>query len=193
MRKALLLLFIGMLLGQVALAQANKSITEGNTYYRNGQFDLAERSYREALQKDQQNAIAQNNLASALYKQRRYDEAEKIWGTLGTNNPTKPIKATSFYNQGVIYSKQKELDKSIDSYKAALRNDPNDKQARENLQKALLEKKKQQQEQQNQQKQKSSMSQSQAEKQLQQLQEKEKNIRERMQQGQGGTPMQKDW
>jgi Ca-activated chloride channel family protein len=191
--RTLLLLFVGIVLQQTVFAQVNKSITEGNTFYRNGQYDLAERSYREALQKDQQNAIAQNNLGNALYKQRRYDEAEKIWGTLGTNNPAKPVKATSFYNQGVIYSKQKELDKSIEAYKAALRNDPTDKQARENLQKALLEKKKQQQEQQSQQKQKSSMSQSQAERQLQQLQEKEKNIRERMQQGQGGTPMPKDW
>jgi tetratricopeptide (TPR) repeat protein len=103
------------------------------------------------------------------------------------------VKATSYYNQGVIYSKLKDLDNSIEAYKSALRNDPNDKDARENLQKALLEKKKQQQDQQNQQKQKSSMNQSQAEKKLQQLQEKEKNIRERMQQGQNGSPMPKDW
>lgn len=191
--RTLLLLLIAVCGHSTLLAQANKSITEGNNFYRNGQYDLAGKSYREALQKEQGNATAQYNLASALYKQRKYDEAEKIWGTLGTTSTTKPVKATSFYNQGVIYSKQKELDKSIEAYKAALRNDPNDKQARENLQKALLEKKKQQQDQQNQQKQKSSMSQSQAEKQLQQLQEKEKNIRERMQQGQGGTPMPKDW
>jgi len=190
--KTLLFLLLGMFFQSAVWAQVNKSITEGNNFYRNRQYDLAEKSYREALQKEQGNATAQYNLASTLYKQRKYDEAEKIWGTLGTASTTKSVKATSFYNQGVIYSKQKELDKSIEAYKAALRNDPTDKQARENLQKALLEKKKQQQEQQNQQKQKSSMSQSQAEKQLQQLQEKEKNIRERMQQGQG-TPMPKDW
>ena len=191
--RTLLLLLIGVCCHNTLVAQVNKAITEGNNFYRNGQYDQAEKSYRAALQKEQGNATAQYNLASALYKQRKYDEAEKIWGTLGTNSTTKSVKATSFYNQGVIYSKQKELDKSIEAYKASLRNDPNDKQARENLQKALLEKKKQQQEKQNQQKQKSSMSQSQAEKQLQQLQEKEKNIRERMQQGQGGTPMSKDW
>jgi Ca-activated chloride channel homolog len=191
--RILLLLLIGIGSHFSLLAQVNKTITEGNNFYRNGQYDLAEKSYRDALQKEQGNATAQYNLASALYKQRKYDEAEKIWGTLGATNSTKAVKATSFYNQGVIYSKQKELDKSIEAYKASLRNDPNDKQARENLQKALLEKKKQQQEQQNQQKQKSSMSQSQAEKQLQQLQEKEKNIRERMQQGKNGTPMPKDW
>lgn len=191
--RTLVLLLIGVCAQSTLMAQANEAITEGNTFYRNGQYDMAERSYREALQEEQGNATAQYNLASALYKQRKYDEAEKIWGALGVNSTEKSIKATSFYNQGVIYSRQKELDKSIEAYKAALRNDPTDKQARENLQKALLEKKKQQQEQQNQQKQKSSMSQSQAERQLQQLQEKEKNIRERMRQGQGGTPMQKDW
>jgi len=191
--RTLLLLLMGICGHSMLWAQVNKTITEGNNFYRNGQFDMAERSYREALQKEQGNATAQYNLASALYKQRKFDEAEKIWGSLGTNSTEKSVKATSFYNQGVIYSRQKELDKSIEAYKAALRNDPNDKQARENLQKALLEKKKQQQEQQNQQKQKSSMSQSQAERQLQQLEEKEKNIRERMQQGKNGTPMPKDW
>jgi Ca-activated chloride channel homolog len=191
--RTLLVLLIGIGSSHGLMAQVNKSLTEGNNFYRNGQYDLAEKSYREALQKEQNNATAQYNLASALYKQRKYDESEKIWGTLGSTSATKSVKATSFYNQGVIYSKQKELDKSIEAYKASLRNDPADKQARENLQKALLEKKKQQQDQQNQQKQKSSMSQSQAEKQLQQLQEKEKNIRERMQQGKNGTPMPKDW
>jgi Ca-activated chloride channel family protein len=191
--KRWLLIIAGVVFGFMAWAQINDFINEGNSYYRNGQFDLAEGSYRKAVEHEGTNATAQYNLASALYKQRKFDEAEKIWGTLGSKSESKPVKATSFYNQGVIYSKLKELDKSIEAYKASLRNDPDDKQARENLQKALLEKKKQQQDQQNQQKQKSSMNQSQAEKQLQQLQEKEKNIRERMQQGQGGTPMPKDW
>ncbi|ANE51158.1 tetratricopeptide repeat protein [Flavisolibacter tropicus] len=191
--RVLLLLLIGIGSYSSLQAQVNKTITEGNNFYRNGQYDLAEKSYRDALQQEQGNATAQYNLASALYKQRKYDEAEKIWGSLGSTGSAKSVKATSFYNQGVIYSKQKDLDNSIEAYKASLRIDPNDKQTRENLQKALLEKKKQQQEQQQQQKQKSSMSQSQAEKQLQQLQEKEKNIRERMQQGQNGKPMPKDW
>src|SRR5687767_11888202 len=124
--RALLLLVIGLCSQFGLLAQANKSITEGNTFYRNGQYDLAEKSYREALQNEQSNATAQYNLASALYKQRKYDEAEKAWGSLGSTSTVKPIKATSFYNQGVIYSRQKELDKSIEAYKAALRNDPND-------------------------------------------------------------------
>src|SRR5688572_20829106 len=109
--RALLLLVIGVCGHFTLWAQVNKTITEGNAFYRNGQYDLAEKSYREALQKEQGNATAQYNLASALYKQRKYDEAEKIWGTLGTTSTAKPVKATSFYNQGVIYTKQKELDK----------------------------------------------------------------------------------
>ena len=39
-------------------------------------------------------------------------------------------------------SQQKKLEESIDAYKNALRQNPNDKEARENLQKALLELKK---------------------------------------------------
>ena len=39
----------------------------------------------------------------------------------------------------MILSQQKNLEESIEAYKNALRNNPDDKEARENLQKALLE------------------------------------------------------
>lgn len=56
----------------------------------------------------------------------------------------KEIRAKSFYNKGVILSQQKNLKESIEAYKNALRINPADKEARENLQKDLLELKKKQ-------------------------------------------------
>ena len=52
------------------------------------------------------------------------------------------IKAKSYYNKGAILSSQKKLEESIEAYKNAFRQNPDDKEARENLQKALLELKK---------------------------------------------------
>jgi len=176
-----------------ARAQANEAINEGNQYYRNAQFEQAEQRYRAALKEEPGNAVAQMNLANALYKQRKWDEALQVYNSVATGVKETKTQSAAFYNQGAIYSRQKELDKSIEAYKAALRLNPEDKQARENLQKALLEKKKQQQSSSQQNQQKSPMSQSEAERQLRQLQEKEKNIMERLnKKGQGGS-MQKDW
>jgi Ca-activated chloride channel family protein len=187
-----ILIVLTLLLSLATHAQVNAAINEGNQYYRNAQFDLAEQRYREALKAEPGNAVAQMNLANALYRQRKWDEAIQVYGGVTTSVKEKNYLAVAHYNQGAVYSKQKELDKSIEAYKSALRLDPDDKQARENLQKALLEKKKQQSSsQQNQSK--SPMSQSEAERQLQRLQEKEKNIMERMnKKGQGGSN-QKDW
>ncbi len=179
----------------ISFAQTNDALAKGNDYYKESVFDLAERQYRLALEHDATNITAQYNLATALYRQRKFAEAITVWQNMRNNLNNKELKGSSHYNEGVVYSKQKDLLKSIDAYKDALRNNPDDKQARENLQKALLELKKQQQDQQSQKKQQpSKLSQKEAQKQLDKLQQKEKDIQERLQkQGQKGSSMPKDW
>jgi Ca-activated chloride channel homolog len=171
-------------------------ISQGNEYYKQTQFDLAEKEYRKALQKDPDNSTAQYNLSNALQKQKRYDEAVQVLGKLYATAPNNHLKSAAAYNQGVGYTKQKSLEPSIESYKKALRLNPEDKEARENLQKALAELKKQQEEQQKQQqKSQSNMSQREAEQKLKLLQEKEKELQQRLQNQnkQKGGSQSKDW
>ncbi len=177
-------------------AQSNDALTKGNEYYKQAAFDLAERQYRQAITEDALNTTANYNLASALYRQRKFSEATTVLQNMLEGLNDGELKSATHYNEGVIYSKQKDLLKSIDAYKEALRNKPDDKDARENLQKALLELKKKQQDQQNQKKQQqpSKLSQKEAQRRLDQLQAKEKDIQERLQkQGQKGSSMPKDW
>ncbi|HYK56454.1 MAG TPA: tetratricopeptide repeat protein, partial [Flavisolibacter sp.] len=136
------------------------------------------------------------NLANALQRQKKYDEAvqvlEKLYGS-GVNNN---LRSAAAYNQGVAHTKQKALEPSIESYKKALRLNPDDKEARENLQKALSElKKKQDEEQKEQKKSQSNMSQKEAEQKLNLLQQKEKQLQERLQNQnkQKGGKQAKDW
>ncbi len=189
--------FVFFLMIPVCVYAQEDALAKGNEYYRQAQFDLAESQYRQAMKEEATNTTAQYNLANALYKQRKFKEAIAVLQRLREAVAGyKHLKNASFYNEGVIYSKQKDLENSIEAYKGALRNDPDDKQARENLQKALLELKKQQQDKQNQQKQQqpSKLSQKEAERRLQQLQQKEKDIQERLQKGgQKGDAMPKDW
>ena len=167
----------------------------GNQYYRQAQFDLAEAQYRKALDIEPKNTTAQYNLANALQKQKKYEEASELLETFSKSVSDKNLKSASYYNQGVAYTKLKKLEESIESYKNALRLNPDDQQARENLQKALLELKQKQQQKDQKQKQEPKMSQKEAEQKLKLLQQKEKELQERMknknkQQGKGQP---KDW
>ncbi len=179
----------------IAFAQsANGFIKQGNLFYKESKFDLAEAQYRLALTEDPSSTEAQFNLSNALHQQKKYDEARQLLEKLQTLNMDSSIRSMSAYNQGVAYTKEKKLAESIAAYKQALRMNPDDKQARENLQKALQEQKKQQSQSQSQ-SQRSSMDESDADRKLRLLQEKEKKIRQRNQRnnsntGGGGS---KDW
>ena len=194
-KNTLLLLAVfcsGSLLGQ------NASIAKGNEFYRQSQYDLAEQHYRKAVSEAPASETARFNLANALYRQKKYKEAVAVLNELEGNSPTKSLKSAAFYNEGVVHTKSKDLEKSIEAYKSALRLNPDDEQARENLQKALREQKKQKQQQQkdrqDQKNRQSSMSQKEAEQKLKRLQEKEKGIQQRMQKKNGtGTGMSNDW
>lgn len=175
---------------QVAFAQlTNDAIARGNAYYKQGEFELAERSYRAALP----NETAQYNLADALVQQKRYKEALEILNDLNKSAKEPATKQASYYNAGVVYSKLTDVPASIDAYKNALRMNPADKEARENLQKALQEQKKNGGGGASQSK--SNMNQNQADQKLQQLQDREKKLQQQMQgrnKDKGGNPAQ-DW
>jgi Ca-activated chloride channel family protein len=179
-----------------ALAQADRGyVSKGNEYYLQLKFDLAEDQYRKAVNVAPRNSDAKYNLANALMQQKKFKEATEVYLEVATSE-NKNLRASAWYNAGVSYTKQKDLPNSIDAYKVALRINPNDKEARENLQKALQEQKKQQEQQNNQNKGGGGgMSQNQADQKLKDLAEKEKDLQQRMQNaGKGkGTGGSKDW
>lgn len=190
--KKFLFTHVGLLWCTFLFSQtANSYINKGNEYYKQLQFDLAESQYRRALEEAPQNSAAQFNLANALYRQKKYDEAKGILNGLAEKDKT--LQASAYYNAGVVYSREKDIIASIDAYKKALRINPSDTQARENLQKALSELKQQQNK--KNQKQNSKLSQKQAEQKLKQLEEKEKQLQQRLQgqSGKGGRSMAQDW
>ena len=188
----------GIFLFMQALAQSiEEGINKGNNYYSIGQYDLAEKFYKDALKKDPENKIAQHNLANALYRQKKYKEAAEVLDGIVKGSKENIVKSAAHYNNGVLKTKQKDLEGSIEDYKNALRLNADDMQARENLQKALLELKQKQQQQQQDQRQnqnpQSNINQKQAQQKLDELEEKEKKIQQRMQDQKGGAPQPEDW
>ena len=192
--------------GATAQSPTDNSIREGNDHYKKQQYDQAAESYNKALGTDPSSATAKFNLANTLYKQAKPTDASKLFTQITGTATEKEMKANSYYNKGVVLTNQKKLEESIEVYKDALRINPEDKQARENLQKALLELKKKnppqkQDEKENkkkqdqQKKQQPKMSPKETEQRLKLLEQKEQEVQERLQQEKSktGAGQGKDW
>ena len=122
--------------------QVVKMIESGNEYYKKNQFAKAAEQYTKAVAVDLSNSTAKFNQANAFYQSNKKTDAAILFAEVANSSTDKGIRSKAFYNKGVILTQQKNLDQGIEAYKNALRNNPDDKEARENLQKALLELKK---------------------------------------------------
>ncbi len=192
----------------IGISQTNsveKIIHTGNEYYKQEQFELAATEYNKAIVMDPANTMAKYNLANALYKQGKEDEAGKQYITVSMDAKEPLLRSKAYYNYGVLLTKQKKLEESIEAYKNALRQNPADNDARENLQKALLELKKKnppkkkeekdnkKKQDQQKKKQQSNMSPKEAGQRLKLLEQKEKQVHQRFQKSNTGGNQKKDW
>lgn len=110
-------------------------------------FSNAETEYRKALNKKPTDSKWNYNLADALYKQKRFEEAAGKFTEVEEKLETPEEKSRALHNLGNSQLMQKKLDESIESYKGALRKNPGDLDTKYNLAYAQMLKKKQEQQQ----------------------------------------------
>ena len=141
------LLILSLLISAPSLAQNKESfLRDGNTLYTDSSYNEAEIQYRKSLEKDQDYFNASFNLADAVYKQERYQEASSLFDALRDNAPSNKNLAEVLHNLGNSLVKEGNLDAAINAYKDALRINPDDNETRHNL--ALSKQKKQEEQQQ---------------------------------------------
>jgi len=135
--KAVLMIALLLVFGDLFSQErtADEMIRAGNEYYKQQQFAKASEEYTRAMAADPAGTTPKFNQANALYKQDKKVESAKLFAEIASTITDQGIRSKAFYNKGVILSEQKNLEESIEAYKNALRNDPTDKEARENLQK----------------------------------------------------------
>jgi Ca-activated chloride channel homolog len=208
MRYLITIVVLGAFL-QLPAQKVNELIVAGNDFYRQGKLEEAEKKYTEAVKLQPVNVTAKFNLAAVMYKLGKPEDAKKIYTELATPGKDVAIRSKAWYNKGAILSKEKKLEESIEAYKSALKLNPDDQEARENLQKALQElkkreppkkkednkKKKQEQQQKQKQQQQPKMNQKEAEQRLKLLEQKEKEVQQRLQKekAKSGGGQSKDW
>jgi len=142
------IVLMGLLLGSIPLRsiaqKENALIRSGNRYYKEKQMDQSQKAYQEAVRQAPNNPTANYNLGNTQFRKNNYADAAKSYDASIGNSADSAMREKGLYNKGVAMVKQQKLQESIDAWKDALKIDPSDVEARENLQKALLELKKQQ-------------------------------------------------
>ncbi len=115
-------------------AQAErKYIREGNELYQNGKYAEAAAKYAEALKIKKDYLAAYLNQGNALYQQDSLNLAAQQFELAANLSTDKDLKAKAYHNLGNTYLKSGKYEESIEAYKNALRNNPNDADTRYNL------------------------------------------------------------
>lgn len=188
MKRFILLIFI-MTAGLNVIYGQNerKFVRSGNKLYMEAvkdtnqldtaRFRQAEEEYLKALEKKPGNEQWDFNLADAIYKQMRFDEAESKFSDLGEKLETPEEKARAYHNMGNSQLMQQKIDESIEAYKKALRENPNDLDTKYNLAYAqmLKDQQEEQQDQEQQQNQEQDQNQNQNQDQNQDQQNQQQN------------------
>jgi hypothetical protein len=124
-------------------------IRNGNKLYNQNNYTDAETAYRRGLQKNQESKNAKYNLANAIYRQERYEDAAKLYKELVKTqiDSVQPTQAchnlgNAMLKQAIkdkedqgqhVAANQEQLKESIDAYKKALKLNPDDMETKSNL------------------------------------------------------------
>jgi Ca-activated chloride channel family protein len=145
-----------LLLAALALTacgqSAEKLNNDGNEAFANQDYQGALMAYHQAQEEAPELAEPHYNEANTHYRLEDYEQAQQqIEQALVSGEDQEALDQSSYYNLGNVFFQAEQYEAAIESYKEALRLDPTDLQAKQNLELALKQLQQQQQEQQQQQ------------------------------------------
>lgn len=110
----------------------HKQVTEGNKLYAEEKYDEANNKYRDALIENPESPIVNFNIGDVQYKKRNFEEALKSYEKASSSDDIS-LQSKSYYNIGNSLYKMGKLPESILAYKKALELNPQDEDAKYNL------------------------------------------------------------
>jgi Ca-activated chloride channel homolog len=138
---AIFLLATASTLRAESVASKNK---EGNRLFAQGKYEDAEKAYLDAQVKNPGRPEVLYNLGNALIKQNKYSQG--IQSLLQSEEKgDKSLRENSWYNTGNALFSMGKFKESAEAYVQALKLDPADKDAKHNLELAMMRLKQQQQ------------------------------------------------
>lgn len=133
--------------GIAMASSADGKAIEGMELYRKNAFGQASQKFLEARQGKPNDPKISYNLGNSRYKEGKFDQALQDYSSLIDLKSDSALKQKSAYNMGNALFRMDKLDKSVVAYKKALELDPNDMDAKFNLEfvREQIEKKKKEQ------------------------------------------------
>ena len=128
-----------------ARAQERGLVRKGNELYSQGKWAEATADYEKATKKSPAFTPGYFNLGAALIQQKQYEAARRAMDNAAKTAKDPQVQANAHYNTGNTYMSEQQWQKALDAYKAALRRDPQDADARYNYSYALEKLRQQQQ------------------------------------------------
>jgi tetratricopeptide (TPR) repeat protein len=108
-------------------------------YFNKGNFESAAQTFDNELKNNPKNYVVINNSAGADYKLNKLDETKgKYAVVINSTDVAKEDKFAALYGMGNVEFLKNNFEKSADFYREALKLNPNDKDAKYNLELALL-------------------------------------------------------
>ena len=108
-------------------------VRKGNRLYERLNYDKAAERYQQAIGVCDSCYEATFNLGDALYKQKEYDEAGKIFSALAADSTRSDLdRAQSYYNLGNTLFQQKRYQEALAAFKKSLRLNPADLETKYN-------------------------------------------------------------
>jgi len=132
MRSLLILLFYVSILGWAfgdSLASKNN---EGNKLYKEGKVDEALSKWRDAQIENPDNDKLHYNIGNGLHEQKKYEDAFKEYEK-SLNSKDNELQRSAYYNMGNTDYRMSKLPEAIESYKKCLDINPDDEDAKYNI------------------------------------------------------------
>lgn len=162
------------------------TMKKGAAHYEQGRYDEALKSFVDAQIESPENPQVKYNIAGTQYQMKNYEEAVKSYQDVAATARDVRLEEQSLYNIGNCLYRQGKLEESLEYYKKALDLDPNDQDAKYNLEFVREEIKKRL----NQAKQREQQQKNKQEEQDKQEQQQEGNQQQEQQQQQAGDQQQ---
>ncbi|GAB5410235.1 MAG: hypothetical protein BalsKO_26000 [Balneolaceae bacterium] len=131
--------FLYVLLLFVFAGSTNGDAKKGNEAYQKGDYVEAETLYRAALEADPENAEVYFNLASALAKQGKTEEAIQTFMEYRSLAQSPEDKALAEYNIGSVLADGEQWKPAAQHFRNSLKLNPTDAETKHNFERALAE------------------------------------------------------
>jgi Ca-activated chloride channel family protein len=119
--------------GKTDAASLYDTVQRGNKLYQDGKFDEALKTYVDGQIEHADDTSLKYNIASSHYKTKNYEEAMKGYLDVAATAKDVKLQEKALYGGGNALFRQGKLEEAIEYYKKALEIDPNDQDAKHNL------------------------------------------------------------